>query len=757
MRGQEGKKITVACNYIRLKLEPEKGVFEYEVTYEPPIESRSICFSLLNEHKDTIGATKTFDGRTLYLPFKLPQPNTHLQSKLPNDQSSVLITLKFIKRKQLGETIHLFNVLFRRIMNILGLALMGRHFFDPNSAMPVPAHKLEVWPGYITAVDEYEGGLMLCCDASHRVLRTQTVYNLMEDIMSMSPRNWKEEFMKLVVGQTVLTRYNSKTYRVDDVIFTSSPMSTFDFKNGTQITYYEYYLKHYNIQITDRNQPLIVSRRKGKVGGKEVSDLVCLVPELCFMTGLTDNLRNDMKVMKDIATCTRISPMQRKHALNQFIKNVNSNENARLILDSWGLVLEDGIVNLQGRLLDPEDIYFGDKKLVKGSVMAEWSRALTSSSVLSAIELVNWMIVCLRRDEKAIVDFVQTLRKCGPQMGIGINPPRILPIPDDSAENYVKTIRNNTDQSTQLVVIVFPSARNDKYSAVKKLCCSELGVASQVIQTRTIRQLDKLRSIAQKIALQINCKLGGTLWTVKIPMKNTMVCGIDTYHDPTGRGSSIAALVASLNQPLTRWFSQICKQVSGRELMEGLTTALLSCLTKYHKVNGYFPEQILMFRDGVGDGQLSVCQEYECPQFLSCCNLITQNYKPNFLMVVVQKRIKTRIFMQKGSEGEGNPMPGSIVDHSVTRRDWYDFFLVSQNVRQGTVSPTHYIVVHNSTNMTPDQVQRVSYKLTHLYYNWPGTVRVPAPCQYAHKLAYLVGESTHKEACEKLCDKLYYL
>ena len=24
---------------------------------------------------------------------------------------------------------------------------------------------------------------------------------------------------------------------------------------------------------------------------------------------------------------------------------------------------------------------------------------------------------------------------------------------------------------------------------------------------------------------------------------------------------------------------------------------------------------------------------------------------------------------------------------------------------------------------------RLAYKLTHLYYNWPGTVRVPAPCQ----------------------------
>lgn len=39
--------------------------------------------------------------------------------------------------------------------------------------------RLEVWPGYVTAVDEYEGGIQLCCDASHRVLRTQTVLELM--------------------------------------------------------------------------------------------------------------------------------------------------------------------------------------------------------------------------------------------------------------------------------------------------------------------------------------------------------------------------------------------------------------------------------------------------------------------------------------------------------------------------------------------------------------------------------------------------
>lgn len=68
----------------------------------------------------------------------------------------------------------------------------------------------------------------------------------------------------------------------------------------------------------------------------------------------------------------------------------------------------------------------------------------------------------------------------------------------------------------------------------------------------------------------------------------------------------------------------------------------------------------------------------------------------------------------------------------------YDFFVVSQHVRQGTVSPTHYIVVHDEVGLPPERMQILSYKLTHLYYNWPGTVRVPAPClvsPYKHFLS----------------------
>ena len=73
-----------------------------------------------------------------------------------------------------------------------------------------------------------------------------------------------------------------------------------------------------------------------------------------------------------------------------------------------------------------------------------------------------------------------------------------------------------------------------------------------------------------------------------------------------------------------------------------------------------------------------------------------------------------------------NPPPGTIVDHTVTRFKYKDFFLVPQSVNQGTVTPTHFIVLkENPTTEGLDAtaIQKLAYKLTHMYYNWPGTVR----------------------------------
>ena len=41
----------------------------------------------------------------------------------------------------------------------------------------------------------------------------------------------------------------------------------------------------------------------------------------------------------------------------------------------------------------------------------------------------------------------------------------------------------------------------------------------------------------------------------------------------------------------------------------------------------------------------------------------------------------------------------------------------------------------NESSLTKVELQHLTYALCHYYFNWAGSIKVPAPCQYAHKIA----------------------
>jgi aubergine-like protein len=148
----------------------------------------------------------------------------------------------------------------------------------------------------VTAVDQYEGGLLLQCDVSHRVLRTETVRDLILNLRKKGG-DLKSEAEKALLGVSVLTRYNNNSYKIDDLDFDQNPESTFANSKGETLTYVEYYQRQYQIEIQDKKQPLLVNRPKKKGGSEGEADrIICLIPELCLMTGLTDAMRSDFKV-----------------------------------------------------------------------------------------------------------------------------------------------------------------------------------------------------------------------------------------------------------------------------------------------------------------------------------------------------------------------------------------------------------------------------------------------------------------------------
>lgn len=466
--------------------------------------------------------------------------------------------------------------------------------------------------------------------------------------------------------------------------------------------------------------------------------MICLIPELCYMTGLTDDMRCDTRAMKDISSHTRIKPGVRQAKLTQFIRNVNTNPAAKQILDNWGLELEETPLVTQARTMVPDKIIFGNNLTAHVGPKADWTRDATNKTLFHCIDVDRWVLIITRKDTSRADDFIKCLKQVTRNMGFNFADPRLHEAKDDSAMAYTNAIRESVKSGDQIVVLMTPgnSQREDRYNAIKRLTFCELHIPSQVVRAYTLSD-QKMRSVCQKIAIQISCKIGGQPWAIPIPFKSCMIVGIDVYHDGGQRGKSVVAVVSSINPAVTRWYSRVYFQKTQEEIVNTLESGIVSSLKKYYEVNHFLPQRIFIYRDGVGDGQLSVVKDYEIVQVENAIldfGKSFQNYKPTVSLVVVQKRINTKILM-KGREDFENPPPGSVLDHSVTRKNYYDFFLISQFVNQGTVTPTHYIVLYDNNNMTPDRMQKLAYKMSHLYYNWPGTIRVPAPCQVStHQL-----------------------
>lgn len=109
-------------------------------------------------------------------------------------------------------------------------------------------------------------------------------------------------------------------------------------------------------------------------------------------------------------------------------------------------------------------------------------------------------------------------------------------------------------------------------------------------------------------------------------------------------------------------------------------------MLKYRSKNGVLPSCIVVYRDGVGEGQIthvhkteiklmkvSPMKVYFCSTFQNIIVYFLQSaceqfYGPNsvpFAFIIVTKRISTRFFAS-GRQGYQNPQPGTVVDTVVT-------------------------------------------------------------------------------------------
>ncbi|KAF7503682.1 hypothetical protein GJ744_003360 [Endocarpon pusillum] len=224
----------------------------------------------------------------------------------------------------------------------------------------------------------------------------------------------------------------------------------------------------------------------------------------------------------------------------------------------------------------------------------------------------------------------------------------------------------------------------------------------------------------------------------KLFTRETMVVGADVTHPGVGsldKCPSIAAVVCSTSAFFGHYTASLRCQGSKVERIETFTEMLVERL-KYWKAKSEarsgaksrakYPERLVIFRDGVSEGQFQMILKQEWPQIQKACQETytrAQQQLPKVLLMCVLKRHATRFFPRSGndlrSENDqdmlGNPNCGLVVDQGVTYKDGYDFYLQSHAVIKGTARPAHYVVLVDELNLAPDIVQRETYQHCFLY------------------------------------------
>lgn len=69
-----------------------------------------------------------------------------------------------------------------------------------------------MWPGYITSIRQHEQDILMCAEISHKIMRSETVYDIIVRVRNESRADFQKALEKTLLGTTVLTDYNNKTF-----------------------------------------------------------------------------------------------------------------------------------------------------------------------------------------------------------------------------------------------------------------------------------------------------------------------------------------------------------------------------------------------------------------------------------------------------------------------------------------------------------------------------------------------------------------
>ena len=253
---------------------------------------------------------------------------------------------------------------------------------------------------------------------------------------------------------------------------------------------------------------------------------------------------------------------------------------------------------------------------------------------------------------------------------------------------------------------------------------------------------------------QVNAKLGGLNAVVdpalpkQLPFnaERTMFVGIDVNHPSEKEriASSVVVAVGSIDPMFSCYNASIRVQKKEKdEEVKELDSMIAELLTEYQLKNGFLPENMIIFRDGVSDGMFSRVAKLELPLIQAAINHMGKPMK--FTVIITQKHHNTRFALTQvnlsGRKPTFNVPSGTVVDNTIVEPIYKMFYMNSHFSPLGTSRPTKYVIIRDDLNMSADTVQKMCFLLCYNSVRTRSVIRLPTPVRYG-KIAVTICSST---------------
>ncbi|XP_038207658.1 protein argonaute-2 isoform X2 [Zerene cesonia] len=808
--GHEGRPIMLRANHFQISM-PRGFVHHYDVNIQPdkcPRKvNREIVETMVHCYNKIFGALKpVFDGRNnLYTRDPLPIGNDRVELEviLPGEGKDRVfrVTIKWVAQVSLfaleealeGRTrqipydaILALDVVMRHLPSMM-YTPVGRSFFSSPEGYYHPlGGGREVWFGFHQSVRPSQWKMMLNIDVSATAFyKAQPVIEFMCEVLDIRDINdqrkpltdsQRVKFTKEIKGLKIeITHCGTmkRKYRVCNVTRRPAQMQSFplQLENGQTVecTVAKYFLDKYKMKLRYPHLPCLQVGQEHKHTYLPLE--VCnIVPGQRCIKKLTD-----MQTSTMIKATARSAP-DREREINNLVRRANFNTD--LYVKEFGLTISNNMMEVRGRVLPPPKLQYGGRVSSLGGQQALPNQGvwdMRGKQFFMGVEIRVWAIACFAPQrtvrEDALKNFTQQLQRISNDAGMPIiGQPCFCKYATgpDQVEPMFKYLKSTFVQ-LQLVVVVLPG-KTPVYAEVKRVGDTVLGMATQCVQAKNVNKTSP--QTLSNLCLKINVKLGG-INSILVPSIRPKVfnepvifLGVDVTHPPAGdnKKPSIAAVVGSMDAHPSRYAATVRVQQHRQEIVHELSSMVQELLLMFYKSTGGFkPHRIIMYRDGISEGQFIHVLQHELTAVREACIKLEAEYKPGITFIVVQKRHHTRLFCadkREQSGKSGNIPAGTTVDLGITHPTEFDFYLCSHQGIQGTSRPSHYHVLWDDNHFGSDELQCLTYQLCHTYVRCTRSVSIPAPAYYAHLVAFRAryhlvekehdsGEGSHQSACSE--------